>query len=105
MNNKNIKRGNYNEESVWGIIKDVFSYVKYLTLTKEEKTEVNLSLVKEKHWFQELMFTEPSILKLVEGDKEIRRYFSSRKMVRKLLNDKEERQRFKGLLSDRLNCY
>lgn len=51
------------------------------------------------------MFAEPSILKLVEGDKEIRRYFSSRKMVRKLLSDKEERQRFKGLLNDRLNCY
>ncbi|SES46425.1 hypothetical protein [Psychrobacillus sp. OK032] len=94
-----------NEEAIWGMIKDTFSYVKYITLSKEEKTEVNISLVKEKYWFQELMFTEPSILKLVEGDKEIRRYFSSRKMVRKLLRDKEERQRFKGLLNDRLNCY
>jgi hypothetical protein len=94
-----------NEEAIWGIIKDIFSYVKYITLSKEEKTEVNISLVKEKYWFQELMLTEPSILKLVEGDKEIRRYFSSRKMVRKLLRDKEERQRFKGLLNDRLNCY
>ena len=77
-----------NEEAIWGIIKDVFSYVKYLPLSKEEKTEVNIS---------ELMFTEPSILKLVEGDKEIRRYFSSRKMVRKLLRDKEERRLFKLL--------
>ena len=94
-----------NEEAIWGIIKDIFSYVKYLTLSKEEKTEVNISLVKEKYWFQELMFTEPSILKLVEGDKEVRRFFSSRKMVRKLLRDKEERKRFKGLLNDRLNCY
>lgn len=94
-----------NEEAIWGIIKDIFSYVKYLTLSKEEKTEVNISLVKEKYWFQELMFTEPSILKLVEGDKEVRRYFSSRKMVRKLLRDKEERKRFKRLINDRLNCY
>ena len=94
-----------NEEAIWGIIKDIFSYVKYLILSKEEKTEVNISLVKEKYWFQELMFTEPSILKLVEGDKEVRRYFSSRKMVRKLLRDKEERKRFKRLINDRLNCY
>ena len=94
-----------NEEAIWGIIKDIYSYVKYLTLSKEEKTEVNISLVKEKYWFQELMFTEPSILKLVEGDKEVRRYFSSRKMVRKLLRDKEERKRFKRLINDRLNCY
>ena len=94
-----------NEEAIWGIVKEIFSYVKYLTLSKEEKTEVNISLVKEKYWFQELMFTEPSILKLVEGDKEVRRYFSSRKMVRKLLRDKEERKRFKRLINDRLNCY
>ena len=94
-----------NEEAIWGIIKDIFSYFKYLTLSKEEKTEVNISLVNEKYWFQELMFTEPSILKLVEGDKEVRRYFSSRKMVRKLLRDKEERKRFKRLINDRLNCY
>ena len=33
-----------NEEALWGIIKDIFSYVKYLTLSKEEKTEVNISL-------------------------------------------------------------
>ncbi|MFJ5770150.1 hypothetical protein [Psychrobacillus sp. NPDC093180] len=92
-----------NEQAIWGIIKDVFSYVKYLTLSKEEKTEVNIRLVKDKYWFQELMLNEPSILKLVDGDKEFRRYFSSRKMVRKLLRDKEERQRFKGLLNDRLN--
>ena len=49
------------------------------------------------------MNTEPSILKLIEGDEEIRRYLSSRKMVRKLLRDKEERLHFKGFLIDRLN--
>jgi len=94
-----------NEEAVWGIIKNIFSYVRYLALSKEEKTEINISLVKDKYWFQELMVTVPSILKLIEGDEEIRRYLSSRKMVRKLLRDKEERQRFKGFLNDRLNCY
>ncbi|MFT9819843.1 hypothetical protein [Lysinibacillus sp. NPDC056185] len=88
-----------NEEAVWGIIKNIFSYVRYLTLSKEEKTEINISLVKDKYWFQELMNTEPSILKLIEGDEEIRRYLSSRKMVRKLLRDKEERLRFKGFLT------
>ena len=92
-----------NEEAIWGIIKNTFSYVKYLTLSKEEKTKVNISLVQEKYWFQELVITQPSILKLIEGDKEIRQYFSSRKMVGKLLRDKEERQHFKGLLNDRLN--
>ncbi|MEY9978956.1 hypothetical protein [Lysinibacillus sp. RC79] len=94
-----------NEEAVWGIIKKKFSYVRYLTLSKDEKTEINISLVKDKYWFQELMITEPSILKLIEGDEEIRRYLSSRKMVRKLLRDNEERQRFKGFLNERLNCY
>lgn len=49
------------------------------------------------------MITQPSILKVIDGDKEIRQYFSSRKMVRKLLRDKQEQRRFKGLLSDRLN--
>jgi hypothetical protein len=92
-----------NEEAIWGIIKNTFSYVKYLTLSKEEKTEVNISLVQEKYWFQELVITQPSILKVIDGDKEIRQYLSSRKMVRKLLRNKEERQRFKGLLNDRLN--
>ncbi|MGE7689464.1 hypothetical protein ACQKMI_09645 [Lysinibacillus sp. NPDC097214] len=91
-----------NEEAIWGISKNIFSYVRYLTLSKEEKTKINISLVKEKYWFQELMITEPSVLKLIEGDEEIRGYLSSRKMVRKLLRDKEERQRFKGLLNDRL---
>ncbi|MGG2072849.1 MULTISPECIES: hypothetical protein [Lysinibacillus] len=92
-----------NEEVAWRIIKNTFAYLKYLTLSKEEKTEVNISLVQEKYWFQELVIAQPSILKLIEGDKEIRQYFSSRKMVRKLLRDKEERQRFKGLLNDKLN--
>ncbi|WP_397538170.1 hypothetical protein [Rummeliibacillus pycnus] len=92
-----------NEEAIWGIIKNIFSYVKYLTLSKEEKTEVNISLVKEKYWFQELVITQPSVLKLIEGDKEIRQYFSSRKRVRNLLRDKKERQRFKGLLKGKLN--
>ena len=51
------------------------------------------------------MIAEPSKLKLIEEDEEVRRYLSSRKMVRKLQGDKEERQRFKGILNDRLNCY
>ena len=84
-----------NEEAIWRIIKNTFAYVKYITLAKEEKTEVNISLVQEKYWFQKLVIAQPSILKLMEGDKEIREYFSSRKTVRKLLRDKEGRQRFR----------
>ncbi|NHM31925.1 hypothetical protein [Neobacillus terrae] len=94
-----------NEEAIWAIIKDFFSYVNYLTLSKEEKTEININLVKEKYWFQQLVISQPSLLKVIEQDKEIREYFSSRKMVRKLLKDKEVRQRFKGFLNDKLNCY
>ncbi|MGE7909798.1 hypothetical protein [Lysinibacillus xylanilyticus] len=94
-----------NEEAVWDIIKYFFSYLKYLTLSKEEKIEINIILIKDKYWFHELLIAEPSMLKLIEEDKEIRRYLSSRKMVRKLHGDKEERQRFKGYLNDRLNCY
>ncbi|MFF2793891.1 hypothetical protein [Lysinibacillus xylanilyticus] len=94
-----------NEDVVWDIIKYFFSYLRYLTLSKEEKIEINICLIKDKYWFQELMIAEPSKLKLIEEDEEIRRYLSSRKMVRKLQGDKEERQRFKGILNDRLNCY
>ncbi|KZE64339.1 hypothetical protein AWM68_14740 [Fictibacillus phosphorivorans] len=91
-----------NEEAIWQMIKDTFAYFKYLTLSKETKTEMNINLVKEKYWFQQLVIKQPSILKMIEGDKEIREYFSSRKMVRKLLSDKEERQRFKDLLNDKM---
>ena len=67
---KNKRRSNL------GIIKNTFSYVKYLTLSeREEKTEVNISLVQEKYWFQELVITQPSILKVIDDDKEIRQYF------------------------------
>ena len=92
-----------NEAVILETIKDTFSYLKYLNLSKERKTEVNVSLVKEKYWFQELVNKQPSILKLIEDDKEIRQYFSSRKKVRKLLRDKDERKFFKGLLNDKLN--
>ncbi|WP_342573891.1 hypothetical protein MHH37_16755 [Solibacillus sp. FSL K6-1781] len=91
-----------NEETIWETIKDTFAYIKYLTLSKERKIEVNISLVQEKYWFQELIIINPSILTLIKEDNEIREYFLSRKMVRKLLRDKNERKLFKELLTDRL---
>ncbi|MDM5199813.1 hypothetical protein QUF79_17505 [Fictibacillus enclensis] len=94
-----------NEEAIWEIIKETFANIKDLFLSKEAKFENNKKLVREIYWFQQLENNEPSIFKIIEGDKELREYFSSRKMVRKLLRDKEERQRFKGLLNDKLNCY
>jgi hypothetical protein len=83
------------------MIKDIFAYFKYLTLSKEAKIEMNINLVKEKYWFQQLVINQPSTLKRIEEDKVMREYFSSRKMVRKLLRNKEERQRFKDFFNDK----
>jgi hypothetical protein len=94
-----------NEVAIWETVKEFFVYIKYLFLSKEAKFQSNINLVKEKYWFQQLVNNEPSILTVIQGDKELRTYFSSRKMVRKLLRDKEERQRFKGLINDKLNRY
>ncbi|MGE6376060.1 hypothetical protein [Peribacillus muralis] len=87
-----------NDEATWEIIKDIFTYIKYNFLSKERKFSSNVSLVKEKYWFQELLKNKPAINRVIEEDKELREYFSSRKKVRKLLRDKEERNNFKKLI-------
>ncbi len=85
-----------------GIFKDILSYIKYLFLSKEDKLESNLRLVKEKYWFQQLVEHQPSILDIIERDNDFKAYFSSRKKVWKLLRDTEERQRFKSCLKEKL---
>ncbi|WP_181884409.1 hypothetical protein [Neobacillus piezotolerans] len=90
-----------NEEAIADIIKDVFSYIKYLFLSKEEKCAANLGLVNEKYWFQELMNNKPRLKDLLEKDMQFKEYFSSRKNVRKLLRDKDERAMFKKWIENK----
>ena len=92
-----------NDEAVWEIIKDIFTYFKYIFLSKEGKFSSNVSLVKEKYWFQELLENKPNINQVIEGDKELKDYLSSRKKVRKLLREKDERQNFKKWLETKTN--
>ncbi|KAA0549821.1 hypothetical protein FZW96_00260 [Bacillus sp. BGMRC 2118] len=87
-----------NEEAIWQIIKDTFTYFQYLFLSKEEKFHSNLSLVKEKYWFQQLVEKHPTILEDIEANEELMNYFLSRKRVRRLLNDKDVRKKFKDSL-------
>ena len=89
-----------NEQVIWELIKYIFSYIQYIFLSKKGKLESNLRLVKEKHWFQQLVDQQPNILNIIEADKDLKDYFSKRKKVRKLLRDKEERQNFKNWLGN-----
>ncbi|PIC83580.1 hypothetical protein [Sporosarcina sp. P1] len=87
-----------NDRAIWEMIKDTFTYINYIFLSNERRLSSNVSLVKEKYWFRKLSESNPSINSLIEEDKELKDYFSSRKKVRKLLRDKNERQNFKKWL-------
>lgn len=91
-----------NHEALWEIIKYVWTNIRYIFLPRERKFLSNVSLVKEKYWFQELLESKPAISRLLEEDKELRDYFSSRKKVRKLLRDKEERKNFNKLIKNKV---
>lgn len=91
-----------NDEAIWETFKDIFFYINYLFISKEDKLESNLRLVREKYWFQQIVEHQPSILEIIESDNHLKAYFSSRKKVRKLLRDREERQRFKSCLEDKV---
>lgn len=87
-----------NDEALWEIIKDIIIYIKYIFLSKERKFAFNLNLIQEKYWYQKLLENKPAINKVIEGDRELKDYISSRKKVRKMLRDKDERQHFKKLV-------
>ncbi|PIC70608.1 hypothetical protein [Sporosarcina sp. P17b] len=87
-----------NDRAIWEIIKDIFTYINYIFLSKERRLSSNISLVKEKYWFRKLSERNPNIYLVIEEDKELKDYLSSRKKVRKLLRDKNERQNFKKWL-------
>ncbi|MEI2467725.1 hypothetical protein [Niallia taxi] len=88
-----------NDEALLVIFKYISTYIRYIFLpSKRKKVFINVSLVKEKYWFQKLLKNNPVISRLLEKDKELKDYFSSRKKVRKLLRDKEERKNFKKLI-------
>lgn len=87
-----------NDEALLVIFKYISTYIRYIFLPSERKFLSNVSLVKKKYWFQKLLKNNPAISRLLEEDKELKDYFSSRKKVRKLLRDKEERKNFKKLI-------
>lgn len=72
-----------NEQVIWELIKYIFSYIQYIFLSKKGKLESNLRLVKDKHWFQQLVDQHPNILDRIEADKDLKDYFSKRKKVKK----------------------
>jgi len=82
------------EQGLWELIKDSLSYCKYFFLSREQKRAFNVRSVQERYWFQQLVKEHPSISTFIEEDQEFRAYFSSRKRVRKLLRNKDERTRF-----------
>ncbi|PIC69368.1 hypothetical protein CSV77_13835 [Sporosarcina sp. P16b] len=87
-----------NDRAIWEIIKDIFTYINYIFLSRERRLSSNISLVKEKYWFRKLSERNLNIYLVIEEDKELKDYLSSRKKVRKLLRDKNERQNFKKWL-------
>lgn len=87
-----------NDRAIWEITKDILTYINYIFLSKERRLSSNVSLVKEKYWFRKLSEKNPNIYLMLEEDKELKDYLSSRKKVRKLLRDKNERQNFKKWL-------
>ena len=91
-----------NDVALWEIIKDIITYIKYIFLSKERKFAFNLNLIQEKYWYQKLLENKPAINKVIEGDRELKKHISSRKKVRKMLRDKDERQHFKNWLEAKL---
>jgi hypothetical protein len=80
--------------AIWDIFKEIASLIRYRFLSNEGKFEFNLKQLKEKYWFQQLLKVS-TINQLIEEDKELRVYLTSRKNVRSLLRDKNERKKFK----------
>ncbi|MDX1699358.1 MAG: hypothetical protein R3250_02010 [Melioribacteraceae bacterium] len=92
----------YNSNEIWGIFKEIASEIRYYFLSDEAKFEFNLKQLKEKYWFEQ-MLKVLTINRLIEEDKEIRVYLTSRKNARSLLRDKYERKKFKAWVEYKSN--
>ena len=92
----------YNSNEIWGIFKEIASEIRYYFLSNEAKFEFNLKQLKEKYWFEQMLKVS-TINQLIEEDKEIRVYLTSRKNVRSLLRDKNERKKFKEWVDNKSN--
>ena len=90
------------EQDIWNTLKEIGSLIRYGFLTNEDKIEFNLKKLKEKYWFEQMM-KNPPFLQLIEEDKELRDYLSSRKNVRSLLREKDERKIFKEWVAIKSN--
>ncbi|PUB14555.1 hypothetical protein [Paenisporosarcina sp. OV554] len=90
-------------EAIWDIFKEIVSLIRYCFLSNEDKFEFNLKQLKEKYWFEQLLLKVPYLLPLIEEDKELRDYLTSRKNVNSLLREKDERKKFKEWLEIKSN--
>ena len=86
----------------YGKLSKILLFIKYIFLSKERKSAFNLNLIQGKNWYQKLLENKPAINKVIEGDRELNDYISSRKKVRKMLKNKDERQHFKNWLEAKL---
>jgi hypothetical protein len=88
--------------ATWDTFKEIASLIRYYFLSNEAKFEFNLKQLKEKYWFEQMLKVS-TINQLIEEDKELRVYLTSRKNVRSLLRDKNERKKFKEWVSYKSN--
>ena len=92
----------YNSNEIWKIFKEIASLIRYHFLSKEAKFEFNLKQLREKYWFEQMLKIS-TINQLIEKDKELRVYLTSRKNVRSLFRDKDERKKFKEWVDKKSN--
>lgn len=92
----------YNSNEIWDIFKEIASLIRYRFLSNESKFEFNLKQLSEKYWFQQMLKVS-TINQLIQEDTELRGYLTSRKNVRSLLRDKDERKKFKEWVDNKSN--
>ena len=92
-----------NSKAIWDIFKEIVSLIRYRFFSDEDKFAFNLKQLKEKYWFEQLLLKVPTIIQLIEEDGELRDYLTSRKNVRSLLREKDERKKFKDWLENKSN--
>lgn len=99
MVNKMIDAG---AESLWEILKSILGRIKYSFLSKDQKSEFNLSQLQKKYWFEQLVSESPSLVQLIKNDNELQTYLTSRRKLQKVLHNSTARKKFQEMISQKL---
>jgi hypothetical protein len=83
-------------------LKSILGRIKYSFLSKDQKIEFNLSQLQKKYWFEQLVSEDPSVVKLIKNDSELRVYLTSTRTLKKVLHNSEERKKFKEMINQKL---